>query len=197
MNKSESIVKLAAALAKAQAEMPAVKMNAVNPFLKNKYADLGAVIETSRPVLAKHGLAIVQTVIGDGVQIGVTTMLAHESGEWLQDTITLSLGEEKGKSSAQVAGSIISYLRRYSWASILGLYADEDTDGNHSQPKQEPKSKEPMNLERAKVTRDSKGNLYSEKTAEELQHIIDTPAAPEDKKAAAKLLIEEKKKEGK
>lgn len=194
MNKSESIVKLAAALAKAQAEMPAVKMNAVNPFLKNKYADLGAVIETSRPVLARHGLAIVQTVIGDGVQIGVTTMLTHESGEWLQDTITLSLGEEKGKSSAQVAGSIISYLRRYSWASILGLYADEDTDGN--QPKQEAKPKEPMNLERAKVTRDGKGGLYSEKTIEELQHIVDTPAAPQEKKEAAKLLIEEKKKEG-
>jgi hypothetical protein len=187
MNKSESIVKLAGALAKAQAEMPVVKMNAQNPFLKNKYADLGAVIETSRPVLAKHGLSIVQSVIGDGLQIGVTTMLMHESGEWLQDTITLLLGEEKGKSSAQVAGSIISYLRRYSWASILGLYADEDTDGNPT-----PAAKEPMTLERAKVTRDSKGHLYSEKTVEELQKVIDTPAAPADKKAAAKLLIAEK-----
>jgi hypothetical protein len=159
MNKSESIIKIAAALAKAQAEMPAVKMNAVNPFLKNKYADLGAVIETSRPILAKHGLAIAQTVIGDGVQIGVTTMLMHESGEWLQDTITLSLGEEKGKSSAQVAGSIISYLRRYSWASILGLYADEDTDGNHAQPK--PASKpEPTEAERKQKGRDKYAELY-------------------------------------
>ena len=51
--KSESIQNLAAALAKAQAEFPAVPFNAVNPFLKNKYADLGAVIETARPVLAK------------------------------------------------------------------------------------------------------------------------------------------------
>jgi hypothetical protein len=46
-----------------------------------------------------------------------------------------------------------------------------------------------MNLERAKVTRDGKGGLYIEKTADELQHIIDTKAAPEDKKTAAKMLL--------
>ena len=46
-----------------------------------------------------------------------------------------------------------------------------------------------MTIERAKVVRDSKGELYCEKTKDELLHIIDTPAAPEDKKAAAKLLL--------
>ena len=196
MNKSQTIGKLSSALSKAQAEMPVVKMNAQNPFLKNKYADLGAVIETSRPILAKHELAIAQFPTSDGDKIGITTCLTHSSGEWLEDTIYIPTTDSKGLSVAQSAGVVISYLRRYAWAAVLGLYADEDTDA-HTPAKQEPKSKEPMNLERAKVTRDSKGNLYSEKTAEELQHIIDTPAAPEDKKAAAKLLIEEKKKEGK
>jgi hypothetical protein len=149
MNKSESITKLSAALAKAQAEMPVVKMNAQNPFLKNKYADLGAVIEASRPVLAKNGLAMVQSTIGDGTKIGVTTLLTHESGEWLEDTIALTLGDEKGKSSAQVAGSIISYLRRYSWASFLGMYADEDTDGNTPAKPAAPKQPVVMTLDRA------------------------------------------------
>ena len=195
MNKSPSITKLAPALAKAQAEMPVVKMNAQNPFLKNKYADLGAVIETSRPILSKHGLAIIQTPVSDGDKIGVTTMLIHESGEWLEDTIYLTSANSKGLSDAQSAGVVISYLRRYSWSSILGLYADEDNDGSHpktSEPVRNQAAKVPMKLDEAKKYKDSKGNLYTDKSVEELQHIIDTPAAPEDKKNAARLLIAEK-----
>jgi hypothetical protein len=141
MKKSESITKLAQALAKAQGEMPVVKMNAQNPFLKNKYADLGAVIETSRPVLARHGLSISQFPISDGERIGVTSILMHETGEWLEDTLTFAITDSKGLSVAQASGVVISYARRYSWASILGLYADEDVDG-HTPPaavKQEKK----------------------------------------------------------
>lgn len=140
MNKSESIVHLSAALSKAQAEMPIVKMNSVNPFLKNKFADLGAVIEASRKVLGKYGLSISQFPTSFDNKIGVTTALMHESGEWLEETALLPLDDEKGKSAAQVAGSIITYLRRYSWSAVLGLYADEDTDGNQPQPKAKPES---------------------------------------------------------
>lgn len=134
MNKSESIKELAGALAKAQAELPAATFDAENPFLKNRYASLGAIIETSRPVLAKHGLAVSQLTITEGDQVGVTTVLMHASGEWLESTATLATGEERGKSSAQVAGSVITYLRRYSLASVLGMYADEDTDGHAPKP---------------------------------------------------------------
>jgi hypothetical protein len=143
MNKSTSITKLAEALAKAQAEMPVVKMNAVNPFLKNKFADLGAVIETSRPVLAKHGLSISQFPTSDAGNVGVTSTLMHSSGEWMEDVVYLPLSDEKGKSAAQVAGSVITYLRRYSWAAMLGLYADEDTDGHAPTKKPEQKQEQP------------------------------------------------------
>src|SRR5690606_27326530 len=129
MNKSISIAKLADALSKAQAEMPVVKMNASNPFLKNKYADLGAVIETSRPILAKNGLSISQFPTSEGDKLGITSILMHTSGEWLENTIDISPTDSKGLSYAQAAGVVISYLRRYGWASILGLYADEDIDG--------------------------------------------------------------------
>lgn len=194
MKKSETIVKLAGAMSKAQAEMPAVKMNAVNPFLKNKYADLGAVIETSRPVLARHGLAVVQTPVSDGDKIGVTTIITHESGEWMEDTIMLDIGEEKGKSRAQVAGSVITYLRRYSLSAILGMYADEDTDASAPKPTAKPaQSSAPMTIEAARAMKDAQGHLYGEKTVEQLTTIINTPAAPEDKKQAARLLIEAKK----
>ena len=140
MNKSESITKLATALSKAQAEMPPAKFNATNPFLKNKYANLGSIIEAAKPVLSAHGLSVVQATTSNNGDVGVTTALLHESGEWLEDSIYLPLGDEKGLKPAQIAGSIISYLRRYSYASILGMYADEDTDGNEPVKKDKPKS---------------------------------------------------------
>jgi hypothetical protein len=152
MEKSESIKLLAGALAQAQAEMPGVQFNATNPFLKNKYADLGAIISTSKPILGKNGLSVSQLVSTDKGNVGVTTVLMHNSGEWLESTAWLSLGEEKGKSQAQVAGSIITYLRRYSLASILGMYADEDGDGNpapKSEQKQQAKPQPPTLVEAA------------------------------------------------
>lgn len=130
MNKSQSIGKLAEALAKAQSEMPAVKMNAQNPFLKNKYADLGAVIEATRPILTKNGLSISQFPTSEYDRIGLTSILMHTSGEWIEDTIYIPLSDSKGLSVAQSAGVIISYLRRYQWQSIIGVYSDEDTDGH-------------------------------------------------------------------
>lgn len=156
MNKSESIGKISLALSKAQAEMPVVKMNAQNPFLKNKYADLGAVIETSRPVLAKHELAVTQFPVCDGDKIGVTTCLTHSSGEWIEDTIFINSTDSKGLSVAQSAGVVISYLRRYAWAAVLGMYADEDTDGHGSE---QPKSvKSPQSSDKGKVSQELKPN---------------------------------------
>jgi hypothetical protein len=146
MNRSESITHLATALAKAQAEMPVAVFDASNPFLKNKYASLGAVIQASRPILAKHRLSLVQFPISalDGTKgtegtngsrvgadyIGVESILMHESGEFMTERILVALTEEKGKSRVQCAGSTLTYLRRYSWASILGMYSDEDSDGS-------------------------------------------------------------------
>jgi len=141
MNKSDTVKELAIALSKAQADMPPAELNAVNPFLKNKYADLGSIIKTAKPVLAKNGLAVSQLPVSDNGQIGVTTILMHSSGEWIESTMTMDIGEEKGKSAAQVAGSVITYLRRYSLSSILGMYADEDTDGNAPPTKAKTKSK--------------------------------------------------------
>ena len=130
MSQSETINELATALALAQAKMPPARFNATNPFLHNEYADLGAVIEASRAVLADNGLAVSQLVIGGDGSVGVETILMHKSGQWIASAISLPTGDEKGKSQAQVAGSIISYLRRYSLASMLGIYADKDDDGN-------------------------------------------------------------------
>lgn len=143
MNKSESIAALASALNKAQGEIKAAEMNAVNPFLKNKYADLGAIIEASRPALVKNGLSFSQLVGGDSNTISLESVLMHESGEWISQTVALPIGDEKGRSLAQNAGAIITYLRRYALSAMLGVYADEDVEGEHNKPKAEkPKTEQ-------------------------------------------------------
>jgi hypothetical protein len=184
MNKSESIKELAGALAKAQAELKPAAMTATNPFLHNKYADLGSVIESARPVLAAHDLAVSQ-LVGGSDDISVTTLLMHASGEWIESTVSMKPGDEKGKSLAQVAGSIITYLRRYSLASILGMYADEDGDGNEprkpaqaatpkpaAQAAPEPKPEAPgMTLDEARAVTNAKNIAYGEIDSETLAHM--------------------------
>jgi hypothetical protein len=184
MNKSESIQNLAAALSKAQAEFPVIKFDSVNPFLKNGYASLGAVIAGGRPVLAKFGLAVTQLTFGEDGVVGVETMLTHSSGEWISDRVSMQVGEERGKSSAQVAGSIVTYLRRYSLASILGVYADEDGDGNkpaHAElkarddkPQENPVTHEDdtLTIEDACKTKTSQDKPYGEMTIVGLEKML-------------------------
>jgi hypothetical protein len=139
MKMSESITEVAKALVAAQSEFETATMNATNPFLMSRYADLGAVIEAVRPALSKHGLTFVQPAsMADGV-VTVETVVLHESGEYIAESISLEATAEKGKSAAQVAGSIITYLRRYGLSAMLGVYADEDNDGAEPTKSASPK----------------------------------------------------------
>ncbi len=200
MNKSQTISKLADALTKAQAEMPVVKMNAQNPFLKNKYADLGAVIEASRPVLSKHGLSISQFPTSDGDKIGVNSMLLHSSGEWIEETIFINSTDAKGLSVAQSAGVVISYLRRYAWASILGLYADEDNDGHEAVKVENTKSSQKSHRQ---VLIERYGKLYKRAEAAKVPlvdyQLNEKMADDEIEKLGVELLgiVEAKEKAGK
>jgi len=126
MNKSESIINIMKAISAAQAELPALKLDASNEFAGTRYSSIKHVMETVKPVLKKNGLALLQPITNDGDRIGVETVLLHESGEWISVIGCMALQAEKGKGFMQVAGSAVSYLRRYGIISTLGLYADED-----------------------------------------------------------------------
>jgi hypothetical protein len=129
MNKSDSIKALAIAMNKAQAEMGGATKGKENPFFKQKYADLGSVVQAVKEPFANNGLSYVQFPIEDGGRIGIETILMHESGEWLSNSFTVQLG----KQDAQGAGSAITYCRRYSLQSIAGI-PSEDDDGNSASP---------------------------------------------------------------
>lgn len=125
MNKSDSIAALAAALAKAQGEMENASKNSQNPHFKSKYADLAEILNTVRPVLSKHGLAVTQFPAFESGTAHVETILTHASGEWMSGTCSAPVQ----KSDPQGVGSALTYLRRYSLAAVCGL-AQEDDDAN-------------------------------------------------------------------
>lgn len=135
MKKSESIMELAKALVKFQMEVENPKNTASNPMFKSKYAPLDVVINTVKPILTKHGLSFMQSTGSEGESIIISTMLLHESGEWIEsEPLTLPAYQIKGGGvkdfTAQGAGSGITYGRRYSLTALLGISSEDDDDGN-------------------------------------------------------------------
>lgn len=128
MTTSEQINELAAALAKAQAEMEGAKKDTVNPFFKSKYPDLASVREAVNGPLTKHGLAVVQSPSAAGAVVTVVTLLAHSSGQWVRGEASCTAKDD----SAQSVGSATTYLRRYALQSFAGV-APEDDDAEAAQ----------------------------------------------------------------
>lgn len=128
---SESLEKLAMALSSLQKEMPTITFDSsVKVTTKTggnysfSYASLTNIVEKTRPLLAKHGLSVTQLTEEDNA---VTTLLMHNSGQYIGSTIKLKGGANM---SAQETGSLITYARRYAYSAIIGIVTDEDEDGN-------------------------------------------------------------------
>src|SRR3990167_341195 len=108
-----------------QAEFPKLKKDADNPFFKSKYVALEQVIETITPILNKHSLFFMQMPTVLESQPALRTRIQHLNGEFAEDTMLLSAKA----TDPQAQGSAITYARRYSLMSMLGLIGDEDDDG--------------------------------------------------------------------
>lgn len=125
MQTSENINELATALSKAQGQMGGAIKGASNPFFKSKYADLGSVISAIKEPLAENGLSYVQFPFSVQGEVGVTTRLMHSSGQWMESMFSIPAP----KPDSHIYGSLITYCRRFSLQSIVGIPAEDD-DGN-------------------------------------------------------------------
>lgn len=124
--------KIAAAFVAAQAELtnPPKKSKANTGTYSYTYADLPAIIDHVRPVLAKHGLAVSQDIAMEDGRLLIRTRLIHSSGECMEfGPLAGSVG-----SDWQKTGGGITYARRYALAAALGIAADEDDDGATAPP---------------------------------------------------------------
>lgn len=103
--------------------MEPIAKSASNPFFKSKYADLPSILEAIKKPMKDNGLSITQFPSGTN---GLSTLLMHTSGEWIEDNFTMTPVDNK----PQTAGSWITYMRRYAIGAVLGLSTEVDDDGN-------------------------------------------------------------------
>lgn len=135
---SETIGAIAPALVKAQAEIRPIVKDSTNPAFRSKYTSLDAIMEVVRPVLAKNGLIVVQSVLDtiDGehsISITVESRVIHSSGEWIAGVVQVPVMQQ----TSHGFGSALSYGRRYSLSALLSLASDEDDDGNGAAQQQQ------------------------------------------------------------
>lgn len=126
MNRSDSIASLAKALVAAQKELKNPALDKSNPHFRSKFASLAGVRDTVTPILAKHGLTVLQLLCNDEHGVACETVLTHESGEFISSTFSVPVT----KHDAQGVGSAATYARRYALMALCNVVGDEDDDGN-------------------------------------------------------------------
>ena len=134
---SESIACLAAALAKAQAELTNPEKSLVATIRPNgpgtaersfRYAPLSSGLDIVRKTLGQHEIATVQTTAIDQTAgiINLTTLLAHSSGEWIaSDWPVCAISET---AIPHQMGAALTYARRYALFTLVGIAGEDDLD---------------------------------------------------------------------
>jgi hypothetical protein len=140
---SDSIAKLAAALAKAQGELvnPEKSLTAtlcLEAGAKGKgaegsersfrYAPLSSGLDIVRKTLGQHGIATVQTTAIDQTAglVNLTTVLAHSSGEWISSDWPVCAVADTA--TPHRMGAALTYARRYALFTLVGIAGEDDVD---------------------------------------------------------------------
>lgn len=152
MRFSDTVGELAKAWVRVQSE-------AEDPIKNRKshngnYADLGQTLVIARPLLSKHGLALIQHPgKASPGKVLIESLLIHsDSGEWVlmeYEMNDLSEGEKRNVNAAQATGLVITYARRYALTTLMLVSAQEDTDANISNPKRKVAPNEVSSLLKA------------------------------------------------
>jgi hypothetical protein len=134
---SDRVGALAAALAKAQAEItnPEKSLTAtiVSPFPREgsrtfRYAPLSSGLDLVRKCLGQHEIATVQTtaIDRDSGLIRLTTTLVHASGEWVSSDWPVCPVSETA--APHRLGAALTYARRYALFTLVGIAGEDDLD---------------------------------------------------------------------
>src|SRR6204780_4927320 len=134
---SPSIASLAAALAKAQAELVNPEKSLVATIRSDgpgraeqtfRYAPLSSGLDIVRKTLGQHEIATVQTTAIDqsAGTVNLTTVLAHASGEWIaSDWPVCAVADTV---SPRRMGAALTYARRYVLFTLVGIAGEDDLD---------------------------------------------------------------------
>ncbi len=116
---SETIGKLAEALAKAQGALNAASKDSKGNY--GKYATLAELWDTAREPLSDHGLSVMQATEFVGDRLAIRTVIAHTSGEWLDGLYPVKPAQD----TPMGLGAALSFARRYTFAAMCGLTAED------------------------------------------------------------------------
>ena len=156
---SPSIASLAAALAKAQAELvnPEKSLTATIRSEERgradqtfRYASLSSGLDIVRKTLGQHEIATVQTTAIDqaaGV-VNLTTVLAHASGEWIASDWPVCAVADTA--TPRRMGAALTYARRYALFTLVGIAGEDDVDAPDLLPPEQQTSK-PKNQREAAI----------------------------------------------
>lgn len=129
-----------------------ISKDSSNPFFKSKYFDINSLLENVEPLMQENNLVLLQPILNNKV---TTKIIDSESGEEISSEIELP-----NLTDPQKLGSAITYYRRYTLQSLLGIQAEDDdankASGNKTAPKQnsqkvDPKLLQEVNNELAKT----------------------------------------------
>jgi ERF superfamily len=134
---SESIACLAAALAKAQAELTNPEKSLVATIRPDgpgeaersfRHAPLSSGLEIVRKALGQHEIATLQTTAIDQTAgiVNLTTVLAHSSGEWIASDWPVCATSETA--TPHRMGAALTYARRYALFTLVGIAGEDDID---------------------------------------------------------------------
>lgn len=131
MRRSETINELSKALTSFQKNTPKITKDKkatvptkTGASYSYDYADLASIWDKIRGSLADNGLSVIQSPTTLSAEPALTTVVAHESGQWVEDTMPLKITQD----TPQGQGSAITYARRYMLCAMLGIVADGDND---------------------------------------------------------------------
>ena len=134
---SESIGTIAAALAKAQAQLVNPEKSLVATIRSEgprgvertfRYAPLSSGLDIVRKTLSQHEIATVQTTSIDEAAgiVRLGTVLVHASGEWIaSEWPVCSIAETE---RPQRMGAALTYARRYALFTLVGIAGEDDLD---------------------------------------------------------------------
>jgi hypothetical protein len=134
---SETIGTIAAALAKAQAQLVNPEKSLVGTIRSDqaggservfRYAPLSSGLDIVRKTLSQHEIATVQTTSIDETAgiVRLSTVLAHASGEWIaSDWPVCAIGET---AAPQRMGAALTFARRYALFTLVGIAGEDDLD---------------------------------------------------------------------
>ena len=147
-------------LFEAKKEIGKISKDSKNPFFKSKYFDINSLLEHVEPILQKNNLLLLQPIEEGKVK---TQIFDIEEG---RTSILQSVMDLPDLKDPQKLGSAITYYRRYTLQSLLGLQAEDDDGNKAAKPVKVDYTKQESQLKECK-TLDELKEFYSKLNKQE------------------------------